>query len=114
MERDFKEEFEEKQRKRKLALKILGITEDTSIDDIRDAYHYLALQNHPDKNPKDKTLVKKFININNAYEFIIKGSGQPQAEEDQIQSDEESKYNLRNGWGYYNWWKGKYADHGSF
>ena len=46
---------------------ILGVSKDASEDDIRRAYHKLALKHHPDKNGGNDTMFKK---INNAHDTL--------------------------------------------
>ena len=46
---------------------ILGVSKDASQDEIRHAYHKLALKHHPDKNGGDDTMFKK---INTANETL--------------------------------------------
>ena len=46
---------------------ILGVSKDASQDEIRHAYHKLALKHHPDKNGGDDTMFKK---INTAHETL--------------------------------------------
>lgn len=53
--------------------KILGVTRNSSEDDIKKAYRKLALQFHPDKN-KDPEAVEKFKEISRAYTDITSNS----------------------------------------
>lgn len=57
---------------------ILGLKYGASKDEIKKAFHRLAHIHHPDKNGGDD---KKFKEINNAYQELIKGNiPQPQKE----------------------------------
>uniref|UniRef100_A0A8C3VKS7 J domain-containing protein n=1 Tax=Catagonus wagneri TaxID=51154 RepID=A0A8C3VKS7_9CETA len=48
--------------------KVLGVPQNASSSDIKKAYHELALQVHPDKNPGDqKAAEEKFKQIAVAY-----------------------------------------------
>ena len=58
---------------------ILGISMDSSIDDVKKAYKIIALKSHPDKlnnisdmNEKNKK-IKEFMDATNAYNRIING-----------------------------------------
>lgn len=49
--------------------KILEINNNASKEEIKKAYHKLALKYHPDKN-QDKDAEEKFKQINNAYDIL--------------------------------------------
>lgn len=50
--------------------KILGVSRDATIDEIKKAYRRLALKYHPDRNPGDKEAEEKFKEINEAYAVL--------------------------------------------
>lgn len=50
--------------------KILGVSKDASLEDIKKSYRKLARQHHPDLNPDNKNAVKKFQEINEAHEVL--------------------------------------------
>jgi len=50
--------------------KILGVSRDASLDEIKRAYRRLALKYHPDRNPGDKEAEEKFKEINEAYAVL--------------------------------------------
>ena len=50
--------------------KILGVSRDTTDDEIKQAYRRLAKQYHPDRNPGDPVAAKKMQEVNAAYEQI--------------------------------------------
>lgn len=50
--------------------KILGVSRDASLDEIKKAYRRLALKYHPDRNPGDKEAEEKFKEINEAYAVL--------------------------------------------
>ncbi|XP_003767380.1 dnaJ homolog subfamily B member 6-like [Antechinus flavipes] len=51
--------------------KVLGVPRDASSADIKKAYHQLALQVHPDKNPENREAAeKKFKQVAEAYEVL--------------------------------------------
>jgi len=64
--------------------KILGVTKDTSPDEIKKAYRKLARKYHPDLNPGDKVSEQKFKEINEAYEVL--GDPKKKAQYDQFGS----------------------------
>ena len=55
------------------ALKILGLSHDTSIKEVKKKYKLLAKKWHPDVQNKNKSKINKdkFINITNAYKIIL-------------------------------------------
>lgn len=57
---------------REEALKILGVQEGFSEDEIKKSYRKLALKYHPDRNQGDKDAENKFKEIASAYEYLTK------------------------------------------
>ena len=57
--------------------RILDLPDDASLDDIKKAYRIKAKMYHPDLN-KSPDANAKFIEINEAYEFLINLKNQPQ------------------------------------
>jgi len=49
---------------------ILGVGKSASADEIKKAFHRLAQQYHPDKNPGSKSAEEKFKEINGAYQIL--------------------------------------------
>ncbi|MEE2705147.1 MAG: molecular chaperone DnaJ [Pseudomonadota bacterium] len=49
---------------------VLGITKNSSSDEIKKAYRKNAMKFHPDRNQGDKAAEKKFKDINEAYEIL--------------------------------------------
>jgi molecular chaperone DnaJ len=49
---------------------ILGVSKNSSIEDIKKAYRKLALQYHPDRNKDNKVAEAKFKEITKAYEIL--------------------------------------------
>lgn len=50
--------------------KILGLSRDVNINDIKKAYRKLAMEYHPDKNPGNKKAEEKFKEIGEAYAIL--------------------------------------------
>ena len=51
---------------------VLGLNQNSSLDDVERAYRKLALQFHPDRNPGDSEAASKFRDIQEAYDRIKK------------------------------------------
>lgn len=49
---------------------VLGVDKSVGQADLKKAYHKLAMQYHPDRNPDDKEAEKKFKEINEAYDIL--------------------------------------------
>lgn len=49
---------------------VLGVNKGSSADEIKKAYHKLAMKYHPDRNPGDKEAEEKFKEANEAYEVL--------------------------------------------
>lgn len=50
--------------------KILGVSENATTEEIKQAYKKLAMKYHPDRNPGDKEAEEKFKEINEAYSVL--------------------------------------------
>lgn len=50
--------------------KVLGVSPNSSQEDIKKAYRKLAMKWHPDRNPGDKQAEEKFKEIQKAYEYL--------------------------------------------
>jgi molecular chaperone DnaJ len=57
---------------------VLGVARDASDDDIKKAYRKIAFENHPDRNPGDKSAEARFKEATEAYEVLRDGSRRAQ------------------------------------
>jgi curved DNA-binding protein CbpA len=51
-------------------LQVLGVSQSATHDEIRKAYHKLALRLHPDKNPGDEDAKEKFQSLQNVIAIL--------------------------------------------
>jgi len=83
--------------------KILGISRDSSPEEIKKAYRSQAMKYHPDKNPGDSASESKFKEISEAYDIL---------------SDSTKKQEYDNpgmgGYGFKEFWKGNPFQTGDF
>lgn len=63
---------------------LLGVSAESSEDEVRSAYKRLALRTHPDKNPNDPEAHAKFLKISEAYKRL----SDPESFRDEDDSDE--------------------------
>ena len=49
---------------------ILGLSKNSTADEIKKAYRKVAMQFHPDRNPGDQTAEEKFKEAAEAYEIL--------------------------------------------
>jgi molecular chaperone DnaJ len=49
---------------------VLGVTRDTTSDEIKKAYRKVALKNHPDRNPDDAQAEERFKEASEAYQVL--------------------------------------------
>ena len=61
------------------ALKILGLSHDTSIEEVKTKYKFLAKKWHPDLQNENQSKINKdkFIDITNAYKIILESFTKP-------------------------------------
>jgi len=85
-----------KQRKTITNLEILGVTKDTSADEIKKAYFKLAKQFHPDVN-KAKDAKDKFGEINEAYETLSDSSKKKLYDTYGMSADEQAQHEASGG-----------------
>jgi len=57
---------------------VLGVKQDATPEEITKAYRKLSKTHHPDRNPGDEEAVKKYREVQEAYELITEGPKQTQ------------------------------------
>jgi len=96
---------------RRMACKVLGVDEMADKKQLKKAYRRVAMEFHPDKNPKDPEANKKFTLVKCAYELLAEDKPCPELLKE-INSwpgvPEDDKYKLDNPWGHFLWWREKY------
>jgi len=93
---------------RKKARFILGVPDDADRNTIRHVYRTLVKKCHPDLNPNDKSLEKKFILITEAYEVLCneKNAGRYGILKAEADVKESHLYSES----YWEWWMERYKD----
>ncbi len=81
---------------RKDYYKILGVSPNATLEEIKKAYRRLANTYHPDKNPGNKEAEEKFKEINEAYEVLS-------------DRDKRRQYDAMRSGGFYEGWGGRTA-----
>ena len=82
---------------------VLGLSQNASDDEVKQAYRKLAKKYHPDLNPGSKEAEQKMKEINEAYDMIVNHKYDPNAS-----SYSQSSYSGNNG--YYGGYQRGYAD----
>ena len=62
---------------------VLGVSENATEDEIRQAYRTLAKKYHPDLNPNDPTAAQKMNEVNEAYDLLKNPQAYPQQQAQQ-------------------------------
>lgn len=109
---DFQGALSDRIKKEKLARRILGVSAGDGPEKIKKAFWLLAMKYHPDKMPGDRESERRFQNIVNAYDYLIKGrrAGVMLEEQDGKPPPSAGGYRIENAWGYYLWWRDNYFD----
>jgi DnaJ-class molecular chaperone len=68
---------------------ILGVSKNSSVDEIKKSYRKLAKKYHPDLNPGNKEAEKKFKEISHAFDLI--GTAENRAKFDRGETDEQQQ-----------------------
>ncbi|KAF3617161.1 putative salicylate O-methyltransferase-like, partial [Capsicum annuum] len=78
---------------------ILGVTRDSSRDEIKKAFHVLAKKYHPDANKNNPSAKRKFQDIRDAYEILQDPQKRAQYDmmKEQPSNTEDINYNYGNG-----------------
>ena len=108
---DFMERINRDLETRRIACKILGVTEMADKKQLKKAYRQVAMKFHPDKNLDDPDANKKFTLVNCAYELLAEDKPCSVLLEE-INSwpgvPENDKYRLDNPWGHFLWWRERF------
>lgn len=108
---DFMKKIDNDLEARKVACRILDISESFDSNDLKKAYRRAATKYHPDHNGNTPEANKRFVLVKCAYELLAFDTP---CEEilGQVNSwpgvPEDSKYRLDNPWGHFLWWREKY------
>jgi SAM-dependent methyltransferase len=111
-EYDFQQAISGEIEKEKLARRILGVREDADVGEIKKAFWLLAMDCHPDKNRGDHEAERRFQNIVNAYDYLVKDRRERVVLRDEEGSPGEGfgGYRTENQWGYFLWWRENFFD----
>lgn len=108
-EYDFQKDVKHLREMERRARRILDVSEDADLAEIRRMYWSQAMDCHPDRNPGDRDAERRFRLLTSAYEFLTKGKTHDSIlEEDDPETGESpsrGKYDQTNSWGYYAWWR---------
>lgn len=66
--------------------RLLGLTVDATLEEVKQSYRRLARKYHPDVNPQDLKSHDKFIEINQAYNFLLGIAKTPGEKLDEVRS----------------------------
>jgi hypothetical protein len=66
--------------------RLLGLTVDATLEEVKKSYRILARKYHPDLNPQDSRSHDKFIEINQAYNFLLGIAKAPGEKLDEVRS----------------------------
>lgn len=94
---------------KKHARKLLGVSEEAGIEDIRSAYRRLAKKYHPDLNGGDFSLSENFKFISEAYEILTKDRNRNRYTIDKNVGSTAGEPPL-NDKAYWEWWKERFGD----
>jgi len=112
-EKGFAERIGQDQQARRNACRILEVAENADRRAVQKAYRRACRKTHPDFNPFEEKSHEKFLQVQSAYEFLMKGTTDKMLVEKlkavSIAPSTE-KYDLENEWGYFLWWREQFFD----
>ncbi|MFO8006252.1 MAG: DnaJ domain-containing protein [Candidatus Brocadiia bacterium] len=96
---------------RRIARRILGVSEDASDADLKRAWRRACKEHHPDRNPDDTGANRKLAVINCAYRLLAKGEpcemlGRQAGVQDGAMAEEGT--GPGSAWSYFLWWRDRY------
>ena len=96
---------------RRIARQILGVREDASRQELKDAWRKACKMHHPDRNPGDSDAGARLVAVNCAYRLLAHGETCDMLLEEleaRSGTSGHDKYRLDNAWGYFLWWRERY------
>ena len=111
-DRDWQAELRLRERRRRTARQILGVSDLDGVVEIKRAWRNLSLKHHPDRNEASMESHQRFVLINSAYRCLTQGRDCEQLDcvDSRHERATQGKYRLDNPWGYFAWWREKYFD----
>ena len=80
---------------------VLGVTTESSVEDIRKAYRQMALKYHPDRNPDDKEAAVKFKQVAEAFDIL--GNPEKKSAHDFGIANPHANPHIRPSWAHVYW-----------
>lgn len=111
-DRDWQTDLRQRQRQKRIAYQILGLSGSDSVEELKRAWRRLILQCHPDHNSGSTDSHQRFILVNSAYQCLTKEENCDQLDVVGLQSDEltDGKDFMENPRDYFAWWREMYFD----
>ena len=114
----FQNEIRERRDAESAARRLLGVSPEAGLDEIKKAYRQLVKLHHPDVYPGEKENDRKFLLIKCAYEMLMYGKPCVDLTEAMAPRSRggasriSEKYATENPWGFFLWWRDRFFDSG--